>query len=147
MRDELIWSILVLIWVFGWAAVWLVRKRAHDAQNLRLREMLHRERLTAIEAGVPLPEIPDLEEPSPWIVPETVRLWSVWMRRLSLFLGLVCAMTGAGICAAFYWAPDRGFHEMWTIGLIPIMAGFGFLIFCSIVPVVDREPVDRPPQS
>jgi len=137
MRDEVFWSLLVLVWVFGWAGIWFARKRAREAQALKLREMLHQERLTAIKAGTPLPEIPSLDDSSEWLDPEMDRIRASWLRRLSLILGLAGVTAGAGICAAFYWSPDRGMFAMWTIGLIPILAGFGFLLYCLISPVFD----------
>ena len=85
MRDEFFWSTLVLVWVFGWAAVWLVRQRAREAKALKLREMLHRERMAAIEGGVPLPELPDPEEaPSEWLSLEADQVRAAWLRRIAL---------------------------------------------------------------
>lgn len=130
MRDEYFWTLVVLVWVFGWAAVWLIRRRAEERSLLERRRLLHQERMTAIGKGVPLPEIPQEEEAlPPWLRPETERLRSAWMRRLTLALGLVSLLTGIGLCVAFYWAPDRGFHGIWTIGFIPAMAGIGFLLY------------------
>ena len=106
MGEEFFWIALGWAVIFAAAVLWLQRKKAREAQALRIREMLHQERLTAIKEGVPLPEIPDLD--------------------------------GIGICAAFYWAPDRGFHSMWTIGFIPILAGFGFLLYFALAPRSDR---------
>ena len=48
MRDEYFWAMLVLVWVFGWAVIWLQRRRAREALTLKRREMLHRERVAAI---------------------------------------------------------------------------------------------------
>lgn len=144
MQNVYFWSVLSLFWVFGFAAFWLVRKRALEAKTMQLREMLHQERLMAIKEGVPLPEIPDLEEPlSAWLTLEAEQVRATWLRRLSLIVGLVAVTTGVGMCAAFYWAPDRGFHGMWTLGLIPMLAGVGFLLYCLIIPVVDHDPAER----
>jgi hypothetical protein len=128
MRDEYFWAVIVLIWVFGWAVIWLLRRRAQEALTLKRREMLHRERLAAIEKGVPLPELPEEEMPE-WLSVEADRVRALWLRRISLALGLVAITTGIGICLGFYGSPDRGFHGMWTLGLIPMLGGVGFLLF------------------
>lgn len=138
MQVEFFWVLLFLVGSFGWAAIWTIRKRAREAQTMKLWEMLHQERLTAIKEGVPLPEIPIIEERSEWLDPELNHVRAAWLRRLSLIIGLVGVTTGAGLCAAFYWAPDRGFYGMWTIGLIPILAGLGFLLYCILIPAMDR---------
>jgi hypothetical protein len=144
MFDEWFWALMGFFWVFGFAIIWLLWRRAVEARNLKLREMLHQERLTAIKEGVPLPEIPDLAESVPdWLTLEAEQVRASWLRRLALIVGLVGVTGGLGICAAFYWAPDRGFHGMWTIGFIPILAGAGFLLYCLVAPVLERDPTDR----
>lgn len=139
MRDEYFWSLLVLAWVFGWAIVWLQRKKAAETLSLRRREMLHQERLAAIEKGVPPPELPQPDEEIPeWLTAEVDRVRARWLLRISLVLGLVAVTTGIGLCLGFYWSPDRGFHSMWTLGLIPLMGGFGFLLFWRIASAWER---------
>jgi hypothetical protein len=144
MLGPFLWTVIGLVWIFGWTAIWLIRKRSREQQLLRVREMLHRERLAAIEAGTPLPEIPDLGEPAEWLTEEADRVRALWLRRSALIIGLVSVATGAGMCAAFYWAPDRGFYEMWTIGLIPVLAGAGFLLYFLVAPVIDRASAGNP---
>lgn len=133
MGQEYFYVIVGLFWIFAWVGVWLVRRRAVEARALKMREMLHRERVAAIEKGVPLPELPvESEAVSTWLDPEAERLRSMWLKRVSLVMGFVFLFTGLGICAAFFWAPDQGFHGMWTIGMIPAMAGVGFLLYAAV---------------
>lgn len=58
MQEEFFWTTVVLVWIFGWATVWLIRRRAEEQRLLEMRKLLHQERMAAIEKGVPLPEIP-----------------------------------------------------------------------------------------
>lgn len=133
MRDEFFWSVIVLVWVFGWAILWYLRRKAVEARSLKLRELLHRERMAAIEKGVPLPEIPAEEEADPvWLRSEAERMRAAWLRRTALILGLLFLFGGLGMCAGFYWAPDRGFNGMWTLGLIPAMSGLGLLLYAVL---------------
>ena len=138
MGEEFFWIALGWAVIFAAVFLWMHRKRAREAQALKLREMLHQERLTAIKEGVPLPEIPDLDPQSGLYDPDADRAHEAWLRRFALIVGLVGIATGAGICIAFYWAPDRGFYSMWTIGFIPILAGFGFLLYVLIAPRSDH---------
>lgn len=140
----LFWGLVVLIWVFGWAVIWYLRRRAVESRALKLRELLHRERLAAIDKGVPLPEIPAEEEADPvWLRPEAERMRAAWLRRLALALGLLFLFGGLGICAGFYCASDRGFHDMWTIGIIPAMSGVGLLLYTLIATKLDVDSAAR----
>jgi len=133
MRDEFFWTLVVLVWVFGWVTIWYLRKQAVESRAMKLRELLHSERMAAITNGVPLPEIPAEDEATPgWMQPEAERLRAVWLRRMALVLGLLTLFTGVGMCAGFYWSPDRNFHVMWSLGLIPMMAGVGLLLFVVV---------------
>lgn len=127
------WALVALVWVFGWVAVWYLRRRAVESRSLKLRELVHRERMAAIEKGVPLPEIPAEEEADPvWLRSEAERMRAAWLRRTALILGLLFLFGGLGMCAGFYWAPDRGFNGMWTLGLIPAMSGLGLLLYAVL---------------
>ena len=133
MYENVLWALVGLAWIFGWAVIWYLRRRNVEANALRLRDLVHRERPAAIEKGVPLPEIPTEEEADPlWLRPEAERMRAVWLRRTALILGLLFLFGGLGMCAGFYWAPDRGFHGMWTLGFIPAMSGVGLLLYAAI---------------
>ena len=135
MKGEFFWSLIALVWIFGWATIWYLRRRAVEQRALKLRELLHSERMAAIEKGVPLPEIPSDDDADPsWMRPEAEQLRVAWLRRIALVLGLLALFVGLGMCAGFYWAPDRGFQGMWTIGFIPAMAGVGLLLYAVIAP-------------
>ncbi len=143
MRHEFFWSIFGLVWIFGWVGVWLLWQRTRENRKLKLREVLSRERLAAIEKGLPLPEIPPLDQDPVWLSPEAERVRAIWLRRVALLVGLLAVTVGIGMCAAFYWAPDRGFHEMWTLGLIPLMGGVGLLLFYGIAGVGVRRDDEK----
>lgn len=133
MTDDYSGAIFGLAWILGWLLIFWLIGRAYGAQMLKRREMLHRERLAAIEKGVPLPELPSEEAQLPeWASAEVDRVRALWLLRFSLLLGLVATTTGIGLCLGFYFAPDRGYHGMWTLGLIPLMGGIGFLLYWRI---------------
>jgi hypothetical protein len=135
MAHEFFWPLVVLVWIFGWATIWYLRRNAVESRSLKQRELLHRERMAAIDKGVPLPEIPADEEMTPaWLRPEAERMRAAWLWRMALVLGLLALFTGIGMCAGFYWAPDRNFHAMWSIGMIPAMAGVGLLLYVALAP-------------
>jgi len=133
MKDEFFWSLFALAWIFGWAMIWYLRRNAVESRSLKLRELLHSERMAAIDKGVPLPEIPADDDVTPaWLRPEAERMRAAWLQRMALILGLLALFTGIGMCVGFYWAPDRDFHIMWSLGFIPAMAGLGLVLYALI---------------
>ena len=133
MYEGFFWAVLGIAWIFGWAIIWYFRRKNVEANALKLRDLLHRERLAAIDKGVPLPELPAESEADPvWLRPEAERMRAAWLRRTALILGLFFLFGGVGVCVGFLFAPDRGFYDMWTIGFIPAMSGLGLLLYAAI---------------
>ena len=126
-------AFLVLVLVL---AVWLVVRH----QNLRLRQMQHRERLAAIDRAVDNrpSEGPtalregDQEMSDPmtqWKDPST---YVNWFRITTLGLAFLLMFGGAGMLTAFMIVPDPEMQKVWSIGLIPMMAGFGLFLFVLV---------------
>ncbi|MGH9423036.1 MAG: DUF6249 domain-containing protein [Thermoanaerobaculia bacterium] len=114
MPYELWWTFGLLAWVAMFLAARLVRLHIRGRERIIVRELLHRERMSAIEHSLPLPEIP-LEEKAldqPRSDPAT-------MARLAIML----IGAGIGITAGFYFAPNAEIHEIWSLGFVPIMMG------------------------
>ena len=146
MYEGFFWALLGVVWVFFWAIIWLLRRKRVEANSLRLRELVHQERLAAIEKGVPLPELPSEEESDPiWLRPEAERMRANWLRRIALLLGLFFLFGGLGVCVGFYFAPDRSFHVMWTIGFIPALSGIGLLLYTEFASRRDVDPAAPEP--
>jgi len=58
--DPLMFS---LFWVFGWVILLLVAWQLRSSRRERKVERQHKERMMAMEKGIPLPELPADEEP------------------------------------------------------------------------------------
>ena len=87
------------------------------------RNLRHRERLAAIEKGLPLP--PDIE----------VEVKSVEERRRGLLIGgFITLFTGIGIFVSFYFLSGL---DVASIGFIPFAIGLGMLL--SSLLIKERE--------
>lgn len=121
--DPLVYN---LLWVFGWVlvflAVWLVR----SARRQRRIEIIHAERMAAIEKGIPLPELPDYEALSEAAL--RARQASVMNPRWSLGVGAVCLMLGIGFSLALWLSGDRYHNQIWSFGLIGVFLGAGLML-------------------
>lgn len=111
-----------LLWIFGWGllvlVVWLVR----TWRKQRRLEMIHAERMAALERGVPLPELPDYgESPRPHSDGNVNPRWP-------LGVGAVFIMLGIGFCLALRLSGDHYHQQIWPIGLIGVFLGVGLML-------------------
>jgi hypothetical protein len=108
------------------AFIWGI-KYLQTQKRLRQREMIHRERLAALEKGIPLPEIPLPDEPMPRPWPRNI------LPRLTLGCGILLVTGGAGMLLAFRVSPMREINEAWSLGYIPLLIGGGCLLYSILL--------------
>jgi hypothetical protein len=137
MDYEFYWVLFGLALVFGWAGLAIWARYLRNKQRARYREMIHKERMAAIEKGIPMGEIPEAGEMDT-IVDEkqegTSHTQAVrWVRLGSLGFGLLLFFFGIGFFIAFNIIPDtpstRGMQEVASLGFIPALSGLGLLAF------------------
>ena len=124
------WSLALLLGV--WSLI-LVGRFINEKSRRSENELIYRERIEAMQKGLPLPDRPP-ESPIAQALAQqmglnrTAQANSIrWFRTASLALGLFFLFGGLGMLAAY--SVMDGFREIWAIGLIPAMAGVGFLLF------------------
>ena len=117
-----------LILALGYAGAVTGQSVVRERGRVRIREMVHRERILALERGALPHELP--EEPEGWPPPEVDPVaWLGAVRLSALAAGLVLAFGGLGILLGLGLAPDPELRKIWTMALIPLMAGVGLLVF------------------
>ncbi len=117
---EISWSnpLIVILWVFGWAAFALIIIIINHRKKQKILELIHKERMAAIEKGVPYPEWPEYRANGESREKENPRS--------SLGAGVILMMIGAGISLTFYLWPEL--RVVWPVGLIIIFTGIGVVI-------------------
>jgi hypothetical protein len=110
-----------LLWIFGWGGFFWLFVYLKNRANQRRLEMIHQERMVAMEKGIPLPELPDLN-PRPRRDPGA-------RKNRSLAAGIVFASLGAGGMAALQFSPVDGVHDYWTLPLPLVFLGVGLLLY------------------
>jgi hypothetical protein len=132
--DPLIFS---LIWVFGWVILLLLAWHLRAARRQRRLELQHKERMMAMEKGIPLPELPAEDEPRRPLVAElvgSIRINPRW----PLGIGAVFVMLGIGISAALRLSQEAEHYRVWSFGLIPVFFGLGLILHYTLT---------RPPRN
>jgi hypothetical protein len=127
MAYEHVWALLIILWILGLGALGVWREHLRRRHQERLREMVHRERMLALERQVPLPELLDLQDRTP--APEPgVELLGWRPRRPALGCGILALVLGGGIAASFGLSDLEELRAIWSLGLIPMLVGVGLLL-------------------
>jgi hypothetical protein len=121
--------VFTLFWVFGWVLLLILIWHLKGQRRQRRLELIHQERMAAMEKGIPLPELPDFAEPPPARSVLAEALSAVRINpRWPLGLGALCVMVGAGLCLAFWLSPIPEPHQAWPFGLIGVFFGIGLVL-------------------
>jgi len=126
---------LVLL-ILGLVGLGILRRYLRNRERLRLFEMAHRERMAALEKGLPPAELPVEGNLNAWLDEAWTEraLQAGWDRRISLAIGLVVLLGGLGTGLALLLLPAGSAEfnearEAASFSLIPCMAGLGLLIY------------------
>jgi hypothetical protein len=91
-------------------------------EKQRRLELIHQERMAAIEKGVPLPELPEFESPNrprlQKIYPDAALIW-----------GIILLSVGAGGMGALALSRKPELHDYWSMPLPLALAGVGLLLY------------------
>jgi len=138
MNLELFLILLIAIAI----AAWLIVRQ----QNFRLRQMQHRERLAALEEGLPATRERNHEgdqdmsnAAEQWKDPST---YVTWIRFSTLGLAFLLMFGGVGMLVSFIIVEDPEMRKLWSLGLIPIMTGFGLFLFWALTTAMLRKKDD-----
>ena len=132
MEYEHVWALLAIVLVLGWSTITAIAERARGLGKLRVRELLHHERLAAIEKGIALHDLPaDL------LVESDDGVTTARAQFAALGSGLVLLFGGIGFIVALTLTPATpemgGMRDLASLGAIPAMAGAGLLLFHALV--------------
>ena len=132
MPYEFIPMFWILFLFLGCWGLILIGRNIKVKSRLKESEMNHRERIEAMQQGQPVPEsTASPAAPDSTYSPARVSSSMIhWFRAVSLALGFFFLFTGVGMCLAFSVVEE--FREIWSIGMIPAMAGIGFLLFFTM---------------
>ena len=124
--------LFLMMLVLGLVALGILRNYLATRNRMRLRQMIHEERLKALEKEAPLDDLTydgNLEREFVGSSSGGNGNRAFWLRLTALCVGLVCSFVGVGMIVAFLLATDPELTKIWSVGMIPMMLGFGLLLF------------------
>lgn len=121
-------QIFAVIWVVIWAVFFLIIYAIRKWQKQKKLELIHKERIVAMEKEIPLPELPDYELPQKKSLFDSMRDYSVSNPRAFLGLGSIFIMLGIGVSLAMLLSGDKYHNQVWSFGLIGIFLGLGLFL-------------------
>jgi len=123
-RGEL-YSALGMAWVLSWAVILLVAWHLGSKRRQKKQEWIHQERLMAMEKGIPLPELPSMEE-------NGERKMFAFERpvnpRWPLGLAALLITSGIGASVALILSQEPEHNRIWSFGLIGVFVGIGLIL-------------------
>jgi len=122
ITEDAIISIGPFVLIFG---IFVILGLANSREKRRRIELIHQERMAAIEKGVPLPELPELDSPNPWNRPRPEKSYP----NAALIWGIILLSAGAGGMGALALSRVPWLHEYWSTPLPLALAGFGLLLY------------------
>jgi len=128
-----------VVLVLGLVGSSILRRHLILARQFELRQIIHEERMRAMEKNVEPPEaddgalaraLGDTQGPRSngkgWLFSSVL-----WVRLVCLCLGLTAFFGGVGTCIGLAISTGEPF-EYWPLGLIPAFIGVGLLIFYAM---------------
>ena len=142
-----------VVLVLGLIGASLLRRHLRETKQLRLRQMIHEERMRAMEQNLALPEVDDASLVNQFLVGidqeadtegRGVALAILWVRIVALCVGLASFFGGIGTCVGMFAASDPEMSNYWSMGLIPTLIGLGLLLFYGLsrsfaLPFAEKE--------
>ena len=122
--------------ILGLVAAGIWRRHLRDAKLLRLREMVHRERMANVESNTTdektsqqLDEfLLEFAQGQPRSLNPAAAV--AWARLVALCIGLAGVFGGIGTAIGmFAVTSEPEISGMWSMGIIPITVGLGLLVF------------------
>lgn len=121
--DFIFEQLVGLAWVFGAASIFLFIKVLNTRRYQIKLDFIHRERLAAMEKGIPLPELPEYDKPAMTLM-NFVRLNPRW----PLGAGATLMLGGIGLGLALRLSGDGYHQQVWSFCFIPIFLGVGLFL-------------------
>lgn len=127
---------VTVLFVLGLIAAAIWRRHLGDMKLLKLREMIHKERMATLDTNPTdatdsrqLDELLlDMAKQEPRAPNPAAAL--MWVRLMALCIGLASVFGGVGVAIGMYAVTaDPEITGMWSMGIIPTAIGLGLLVF------------------
>jgi hypothetical protein len=126
---------VTVLLILGLIAAGIWQRHLRDAKLLRLREMMHLERMANMESDPSSVKenqqldalLLEMAEREPR--PSNPAAGVMWIRLIALCIGLAGLFGGVGIAAGMWATSDPEIHGAWSMGVIPSAVGLGLLVF------------------
>lgn len=130
MADQIFWPIFGVVLLLAIAAMGILARHLKEQRRLALREMVQKERLAAMDKGIPITEwSEDMMTTASETSSNGKPLNLVALKLTSLGVGLVMIFAGIGMMFAFQLSGDHELVELTSLGVIPLMTGLGLVLF------------------
>jgi hypothetical protein len=125
MQQSGFYAAMSMAWVLSWAVILLVIWHLRAKRRQKRQEWIHQERMMALEKGIPLPELPSLEENGGRKMFSFDRPVNP---RWPLGVSAILISGGIGTALAMFLSGNSEYKQVWSFGLIPVFLGIGLVL-------------------
>lgn len=125
MNETLSW-LRPFLWIFGWAVFALIIIYLNNKKRRHALELIHKERMAAMEKGIPMPEWPDYDINGRKIQSGNLVGEKSSNPRATLGASVILIMAGLGLVLSFLLI-RTDMRQLWPFGLFVVFVGFGLL--------------------
>lgn len=115
-----------LVWVFGWAAFFLIWYHLRTKRRQQIIDIVHRERTLAMEKGTALPPYPESLDGA------RKSMFASLNPRWPLGVGAFSIMTGLGAALSMKHSGDPYHQMVWPFGFMGVFIGLGLFLHYAL---------------
>jgi len=117
--------VFVIVWIFGWVTIFMIGRHQRARRREQMLDRIHKERMLAMEKGIPLPELPDYEKANgAWArAASSTRINPRW----PLGVAAITTSVGIGLSVVLFLLGDNA-RDAWPVGLLGVFAGLGLCL-------------------
>ena len=121
-------QVFAFLWVIIWAVFFLIVYAIRKWRQQKKLELIHKERIAAMEKGIPLVELPGYEFETKKSFFEKIKEHMPTDPKMLLGLGSISIMLGIGSSLAMILSGNEYHKKVWSFGLIGVFLGLGLFL-------------------
>jgi FtsH-binding integral membrane protein len=136
MTQELMWAIVALSALLLILGAGLIGYSIQRTSRVKMRDLLHSERMAAMKKGISLPES---DSEAAWKSSASLRFTHMPALKIISLCGVVLLFGGIGLIVGFRNSSYQILKELESLGYIPGFMGLGLTLYSVVLRFISSE--------